>query len=75
MTRLLNIFQAARILSLTSAEVRRLVDDDAVPHIVMPGIGGDRVRFDREDLARFIRNLKDRPPINSTNDTSPAVIA
>jgi len=51
---------AARLLALTTAQVRRLVAAGAVPVVELPN---GEVRFDAEDLRRWAGNFRRQPVI------------
>jgi hypothetical protein len=55
--RLLSIDEVAVELESTPAEVMRLVQRDAIPHLVVDGIdrsSSDAYRFDRDEIADWV---------------------
>ena len=65
MLRLLTETGAARLLALTSNDIRRLVRSGLIPTVELPG---GETRFDREDLTQWVAGFR-RSAVTQT--TSP----
>lgn len=57
---LLNAVQVARRLGIPAARVKRLAKAGELPHVALPG---NELRFDAEDLDRWVASYKRGPEL------------
>ena len=59
---LVDIETAAKLLSITVRHVRRFVAEETIPYLKL----GGSLRFDKEELRKWIERRRHRPPEEGT---------
>jgi len=60
---LVDIETAAKLLSITVRHVRRFVAEETIPYLKL----GGSLRFDKEELRKWIERRRHRPPEEGTS--------
>lgn len=61
LSKLLGIKEAAEYLNISQRSVERMVSNDEIPRVRLPGVR--RVLFHRDDLDKLIRSSRDVPAV------------